>query len=365
MFSLFKKQPQPKSLSFKARVTAFWEWFAQNAKHFAEEIEAHRCEALQPGVDSKIEELFPGFVWSFGAGAEGGGHSFTFSGDGNPHRQLLAAFWLSQAPSVAGWTFHAAKQPADDPAKLRLEVAGRSFDPLAFWVIPRVDETHERINLTVWHPEFADLDERLRWTVIFLYLDQVLGEIGTQAWIGEIDPGEDRLSDAMPLRELPSFIEKAASEHGWNKSGPGESWTSYHLENATPGALRRDIMAGTTCQIVLIAESESGHLDPDPLEGTGAEYLYVAFAASHLPAGGEVAARSEIETSLNGALTGAASGRVLGGALGLEHAYIDVLVFDGANSVALIEETLRPLKLPEGTTLERFARSHAAERQRL
>jgi hypothetical protein len=221
---------------------------------------------------------------------------------------------------------------------------------------------HERVNLSVFHPALAELDERMRWTVIFLYLDEVLGEIGTQNWIGEIEPGEKHLGDAMPLRELPSFIEKLATERGWKKGGPGETWTSFHLESPATGALRRDIIAGTTCQIVLVAESEEGHLDPDPLEGTGAEYLYLAFPASHLPAGNEVAARAEIEELLEAVLGGAGSGRVLGGALGLDHAYVDVLIFDGANSVELIELALKPRGLPPGTTLERFAKAHAAER---
>jgi hypothetical protein len=365
MFSLFKRSADPKSLTFKARVAMFWKWFADHASRFTAEIDGRRCAALQPTVSAKINELFPEFAWSFGPSAEASGHSFTLSGEGNPHRQLLAAFWLEQAPSFPGWTFHASKQPTRDLSSLRLEIGDRAFDPLAFWLIPQVDETRERIDLTVWHPAFAELEERLRWTIIFLYLDEVLGEIGTQNWIGQIEPGEDRLSDAMPLRELPSYIAKVAADYGWKKGNPGETWTSYHLENAAPGALRRDIIAGTTSQIVLIAEAENGHLDPDPLEGTGAEYLYVAFPASHLPAGDEVSARSRIEDALEAVLTSAGSGRVLGGAVGLEHAYVDLLIFDGATSVDLIETALRPLQLPAGTTLERFARAHASERKQL
>ena len=365
MLSLFKRYADSKARTFKRRVENFWEWFTAQAAFFADELDAKRAPDLHPIAEEKVAELFPGFAWAFGREAEQSGHSFTLTGEGNPHRQLLAAFWREQAPQIPGWTFHASKQRARDLASLRLEIGARAFDPIAFWLVPQIDETHERFNLKVWHPAFSGLDERFRWTVIFLYLDEVLGEIGTQSWIGEIDLGEEGLSDAMPLRELPSFIEKVAAERGWQKGAPGETWTSYHLENAAPGTLRRDIMAGTTCQIVLIAESESGHLDPDPLEGSGAEYLYLAFPATHLPAGNEVAARARIEEALDQALASPASGKVLGGALGLEHAYIDLLVFDGANSVALIESALRPLQLPAGTTLEHFARSRAAERQQL
>ena len=168
----------------------------------------------------------------------------------------------------------------------------------------------------------------------------------------------------MPLRELPSFIEGVAKDYGWKKGSPGETWTSFHLESPSDSsALRQDIIAGTTCQIVLIAESETGHLDPDPLEGSGAEYLYLAFPASHLPKGNEVSARAELEEALDAALAAARSGRVLGGALGLKHAYVDVVIFDGARSIDLIEATLKPFNLPEGTTLERFAKARAAERR--
>ena len=366
MFSLLKRTVAPKNLTFRERVAAFWTWFQSQAPHFAAEIEARRGPALQPAVSAKVDEFFRELAWSFGPGNSETEHSFTLTGEGNPHRQLLTAFWESMAPSIPGWTFYSSKQPVRDISALKLEINHQSFDPLAFWVIPRVDELHEKFNLKVYHPAFRDLEERMRWTVIFLYLDEVLGELGTQNWIGEIEPGDRELRDAMPLRELPTFIEGMAKEYGWKKGAPGDTWTSFHLESpADSTALRRDIIAGTTCQIVLIAESETGHLDPDPLEGSGAEYLYLAFPAAHLPKGNEVAARAELEEALEAALAAASSGRVLGGALGLKHAYIDVVIFDGPKSIDLIEATLKPFNLPPGTTLERFAKAHASERREL
>ncbi len=58
-----------------------------------------------------VNELSPGFAWVFGPGADGIGHSFTLSGEGVIHRQLLALQWLSRAPVINGWTFYAARQP--------------------------------------------------------------------------------------------------------------------------------------------------------------------------------------------------------------------------------------------------------------
>jgi hypothetical protein len=212
----------------------------------------------------------------------------------------------------------------------------------------------------VWHPSFASLDERLRWTVIFLYLDEVLGEVGTQAWIGEIEPGEHQLRDAIPLKELPTFVADVAEEYGWEKGGPGEVWTSYTVEDPIPGALRRDIVAGCTCQLVLVAESETGHLDPDPLEGTGADYVYVAFPANQFPEGGEAEARERIEEVLDAALGAGAAGRVVGGALGLDHAYIDLLLFDGPKSLEIVRSALRAQGLAAISTVQYFARSRGA-----
>ena len=119
MFSFFKRsQPKKEELTFKNRVQNFWRWYAEVAPRFYQTIEAKDCPSLAGEVSTKVNEMLPGFAWVFGPGANGNGHSFTLSGEGDIHRQLLTMFWRSQAPEISGWTFYHARQPGSVEGKI-------------------------------------------------------------------------------------------------------------------------------------------------------------------------------------------------------------------------------------------------------
>lgn len=357
MFSLFKRKapPVPAEVAFKTRVARFWKWYASVADDYYRAIEEGRIREFSDDVTQHVNEVIKGFAWVFGPGPKGQGHSFTVSGEGDQHRQLLAAYWQRQAPKLPGWTFYGSRQPAQNLGN-RLKVDGHDFEGKAFWLTPSVDTNAERVHLIVWHPLFPKLDDRTRWMVLFLMLDEALGEIGTQNWIGRIEMDDQHLASAIPLTELRAFVERVQAEHQWKKGGPGELVSLYRLKEEHSGGLRGDIFVGSTVVMPLIDGflEANGELK-DPLAGTGADYVYISFDIGVLPKGDEANARGEIENALTAALEPDASGWVLGGAMGRGNAYIDLLLFDGANSVKLVFDTLRKRKLPAGTSLNYFA----------
>lgn len=360
MFSWLKPKAPQAEFTFKARVEEFWQWFSASAERFYQTIEDKRCGDLTEEVSAAIDLLLPGISWVFGPG-ENGGHSFTLTGEGNAHRQFLARQWLACAPPLPGWTFYSSRQPSDSTGWC-INLGEHKFDANAFWLTPDVNTERERVDLTVWHPLFPELDNRTRWTVLFLFLDEVLGEIGTQTWIGQIEMNDTRLSEAIPLAELGGFIAKTENDTGWKKFPPGEAWTSYQCEEPEQRFARDDILVGTTCAWDLIgdyAEAE-GELE-DPLAGFGADYVYVQFPKTFLPVGREVDTRGEIEDALEEALA-PRSGLHLGGALGLDFAYIDLLIFDGSASLEIIRQVLQKHRLPKGTLIDFFAKEHRARR---
>ncbi len=94
----------------------------------------------------------------------------------------------------------------------------------------------------------------------------------------------------------------------------------------------------------------------DPLAGTGADYVFVAFAASILPRGRQVEIRAQIEDALDAALMSSASGRLLGGATGTLNAYIDLLLFDGAAGIEIIKRIMGEKGLPAGSSINYFSK---------
>jgi hypothetical protein len=364
MPSLFKrKSVAVAEATFKRRVHQFWAWYAGAAPRFYQAIEDGRSAGLAAEVSAKVDEVVLGFAWVFGPGENGQGHSFTLSGEGDLHRQLLAIYWQSQAPSLPGWKFYAARQPGSLRGK-QIAISSGKFDPLEFRVSPSVDLDAKKFDLTAWHPRFDTMTERERSLMVQLFLDEALGEYGTQQWIGKIKLGSKRLADSMPLEELSEFSQRVQAEHGWKKLPPGESATVYRCKESRSRFLRGDIVTGTTMHPRLINEylKAKGELE-DPLKGTGADYVFVTFDAQILPAGNESHARGEIEDALDKALRMSASGRLLGGAWGSENAYVDLLLFDGPASIEIVTGVLLERRLPAGSSINYFAKEKRALRR--
>jgi hypothetical protein len=361
MLSLFKRQT-PSEITFKTRVEKFWSWYSDQAPRLFEIVDRGESPSLAHEVSAKVDELLPGFAWVFGPGKGGIGHSFTLSGEGVLHRQLLAMFCVSRAPELEGWTFYASRQPGSIDG-IVLDIGAHKFDPLELWITPHVNHEVKKVDITVWHPLMGHIDPNHRMGPVFLFLDEVLGEFGTGQWIGEIKLDDKRLADAIPLKELYSFVKKVEADTGWKKLPPGEVSTLYRSRQPHNRFLRGDVLVGSTMHPRLINEylSAEGLLE-DPLRGTGADYVFVTFDAGILPAGNQIDARAKIEDALDAALRNASSGRLLGGAFGTRFAYIDLLLYDGNTSLEIVTSVLSREGLPAGTAINFFAKEKIRNR---
>ncbi|MGZ8939166.1 MAG: hypothetical protein ACXW32_08135 [Limisphaerales bacterium] len=348
---LFGKGSSETGRTFKERVENFWGWFPTVSERLAAELKAKKTSAIADEVSAAVDRLGPGFAWE--VGPDGDKDSLTLSGEGNLHRQLLTQYWLQRAPVIPGWNFYSARQ-ADATRRLELVIEGKTFFGAQIWVSPTLDKEDEKFDLALWHPEWERLDEKQRWTMLFIFLDTQLGEYGTQRWIGRIEFSEVQLKEAMALDELPEFIAKTSEQEGWENRAPGESTTVYQLEPHDRFA-RGDVVFGSTMHLPLVNDylNAEGKLE-DPLAGTGADYVYLALGIEHLPKGEEVAARARFEDALDEQLRAEGLGRLLGGATGSRFGYIDLLIFDGERSVTAIEQVLKGMKV--GMHLNYFAK---------
>jgi hypothetical protein len=364
MFSFFRRKPAPSiptSPTFNERVDAFWTWYAGVADRFFQTIEDKRCGDLANEVSAKVDELLPGFAWVFGPG-ENGGHSFTLSGEGIMHKQLLALHWLSRAPRLPGWTFYACRQ-SGSISNISIKIGGIDFSSKEIWVTPVIDRENEYFDLTFWHPAWENLEKSEKFRVTFLFLDEALGEYGTGWWIGRIDFGKDKLAASFPLEELAAHIHTTSTAEGWKKYPTGQSISLLRFSEVEDVFPRSDTFTQATLIPPLIRDyfEAKGSLE-EPLPGLGADYVYVSLPSLILPKGEEVSTRGEFEDHLDTALKPAGLGRCLGGALGRERFYIDLLLLDGARSIEVVITALRQLKVPAGTMIEYFSREKLGRR---
>ena len=367
MLSLFRsRHPQDEMPTCNDRIRGFWEWFQQVAPEFRRTINEGGCDDLAEPTSAKVSECFPGFAWVYGPPSEGKvGHSFTLSGEGVECRQLLALHWLQQAPEIDGWSFHASRQPGPISGHV-ITMAGMKFDPKEIWVTPSVDVDGERVDLTVWHPAWPDLEKRQKWRVVFLFLDEVLGEYGTGWWIGEIRLENDRLRDSFPLEELGEYVRQLSAAKGWKKFPPGVEYSLLKIKPSDEVYPRSDLLTLTTAAPDLFRDHREakGELE-DPFAGTGADYVYVSFDKNLLTVGNEVEERGELEDLLDGVLKSRRSGQCVGGGFGLRRGYVDLLIFDGKRSMDLIVGALRGSRFAKGASIEYFAKEKRKQAVRL
>ena len=348
-------------MTFKNRVTEFWDWYMQVADRFYQTIENGQCDQLTDEVGDFMYRVMPGMSWAFGPGLEeaSSGHSFTLSGEGQLAKQLLAQYWCNRAPEIPHWTFYGSRQPT--PVEALKDIAiqisdDEQVDVEHFVLSTSVDEESQSIDIVAWHPTFVQVPEEHHMQILFLLLDEALGEFGTQMWLGNIaiepvTPGEK----TKWLYELPKFIEQVNAYHRWEKMPPLESYTLYEV-NSPSESPRGDTVVGTTCvpSVVFDLLENQGKLPEDPFDGIGAEFAYVAVDGAVFPDGSESDVRGNIEDALGDALESELSGRTLGGAFGSRESYIDLLLLDGDHSRDIVQQTLDDLQLRGRARVESY-----------
>lgn len=347
-------------VTFRTRVQEFWQWFPGVAGQLAETIKSGDQEKtmafLGASFTNDVREKIGGLSWVFGVGEGNGRLSFTVTGEGQVSRQLLSHFWLTQAVEVPGWDFYCFRQPSpvEQLAGSGIEVGDNKrvdFDTLM--VATEVDEENENVNITAWHEVFDELEDVDRFQILYLLLDEALGEYGTQTKLGSIEFRPD--PNASPLAELPGFLAQTWSEKGWQERSPLETYSGYQ---ADPGEDfdRADTIAGYTIvpNVVIEFLNQRGQLDEDPIEGTGAELIFVRVDRGHLDDEDPLEFRTSIEDEISKRLNGG-GGYVIGGATGVHNSYIDIVIFDGHRSRAAIDEALEELQLDGKYEIRPFA----------
>lgn len=347
-----------KPTTYKQRVLQFWDWFRVVAERFQQAIDQGHCRDLIDETSAHVHQMLPHVGWVYGPGSRPDHHSLTLAPEGNRSHQFLTELWWQLAPELPRWEFFPAKQPNNCLEDQEICIGGQRLSASDIMFSYAVDEQEQKLDVSAWHPVFQALDEEQCYQLLFLWLDELLGEFGTENWIGNIDVRQMRAERSGRLLQLRETVDEVCREKGWAKGPPHSLFSLYERQQPGHGFLRADSITGVSCHMELIQQYFASEGDPDDLlEGTGADFVFVHFPASFLPRGNEAAARGDLEDAFGSRLAQSHSGQLIGGAMGLQRAYVDLVIYDGEQSLNLIETTARELQLPEGTAIHHFARS--------
>lgn len=364
LFSCADDSTEPDAPQLRARVEGFWSWFGSVEAQLYGSIQARDFHA--EAFAGQMQQHLPGLAWEFCPVAEEGREGLTISGDGDPRLRLVAHYLIGRAPTLQHFRLFAARQAQADVAEASVQLqGGEAMDFADFRFDVDFDAEHQCLELRVHHPQFAGLPEEARQQLSFLALDNALGEDLIETHVGGIDiatQADERLR--WSIDALRRQARAALSLHEIDADvDPMEQWVGFQNDPdvVTGGsAPRADIIAGTTRHPSFIDLGEDAELD-QLLQPLGAVLCYIQFPTSCLAAGEEVAQRGRLEDELQTAMGPAGLGVLVGGALGSQRAYIDLMLCDEAAALPVIREVLRNAGLLEAAQLRYFGAARAAE----
>lgn len=188
-------------------INDFWVWWSGvGADACAEAIADREPGRIADQVSAKVAAIHPDLAWELAAG-EVSEHKLVLTAEGNPDLRPLARRWVLAAPAAdPTWSYDDHRGPVQDAEGVTLG-AGPVAPEIGFReVVIGARRSGARVDVTVYHPVFADLPEEARIQVAFLALDSALGENDTELWVGEIATATVRPMDGFGLHALRSLV---------------------------------------------------------------------------------------------------------------------------------------------------------------
>ena len=203
-----------------ASIDAFWSWWQKSGAAIARAFDGGSGPkpALTAAMSKHVAAIHEDLDWEFGKGARSR-HHLCLSGKGDPVLRVITERWVKRGPGAdETWEFYPARQPSPG-AGHRLEIAGHTVDLDAFTFTVTEEESRETLDIVAHHPVFKRIrDEKLRTQVLYLTLDDLLGEDGAERWLGAVD--ESRTPFASPV----SYAELRVRVEDLGKRATGEQW---------------------------------------------------------------------------------------------------------------------------------------------
>ncbi|YAL82423.1 DUF695 domain-containing protein [Dermacoccaceae bacterium W4C1] len=222
IFGRGKKSPSERMARQNAAIEEFWQWWnTTGARQWGEHVGTSIPDDAVEDIGRRVAAIDDGLAWEFGAGSQAA-HLLVVSPEGNPELRAVAARWLAAAPPTDFvWSYADARQPVTDLG-MDVQIGGVTVD--FSQALVGVNRTGTRVDVNLYHPTFAELDDNGRTMAMFLMLDATLGEKGTESWIGELTPSQAPPMDGFGLSGLRAVVRDLAADFTTEQGEP--AWVS-------------------------------------------------------------------------------------------------------------------------------------------
>jgi len=192
----------------------FWTWWDDVKDQFRDAIATEFATDIPDEITQRLKAMHPDLTWQITPGVASR-HSLNVASGGSRLLRLISGRWaLGAPPDDADWEYRPGRMPFEPDV---ISVRGIDVDPADLRLDIEVDKLFERLNFTVSHEAFAQLDYEESRDVTLDFFDAVLGEDEVERWLGMLEI-VDHASDAVGLDAILATLMEARD--GFT----GQSW---------------------------------------------------------------------------------------------------------------------------------------------
>ncbi|HWD05668.1 MAG TPA: hypothetical protein VG674_24785 [Amycolatopsis sp.] len=214
---------QPVPTDVEAAAAAFWtDWFELLPQVSAAlgDREPHRVEH---DLCKLVEALHPRLHFALERGRMAI-YALVVSGQEDPELRPVTDAWKAAAPpDDAIWEYHDSVPPVPDPAGVTVNLGEHRISLADVRVVAQVDD--DVVDVAVYHPALAELDEADRTTMTFLPLDATLGERLAAERLRRVETAQAEPEGTISLAELRDLVRELGGTDGPGGSGGREGET--------------------------------------------------------------------------------------------------------------------------------------------
>lgn len=195
-------------------IADFWLWWADARQSVLDCYDGGAEPTFVAALSERVDAIHPDLQWEFGPGRDRP-HQLTVTAVGDPALRVTANRWQAAAPDDPNFEFYTARQRHPE-LMVSIDFGTGQVDFAAFRVGVRIDDDRQRFDLFVYHPQFSELHEDQIPQILWVVLDNALGEDAVVTWIGEVEwvrvlPQETEGLEVWTLAELRDAVDDVAS----------------------------------------------------------------------------------------------------------------------------------------------------------
>ena len=212
-----KEKPAPARPGPAQLAERFWQGWYELLPEVSAALGDREPQRVENQLCDLVAALHPELHFSLDRGQRAI-YALVVSGQEDPRLRPYTDAWRAAAPAEdAIWEYHDSVPPVPDPTLVTVNLGTHRIPLAEVRVVAQVDG--DVVDVAVYHPEMAALDQAARDAMTYLPLDAALGERLAAERLRRVETASTEPADTIGLMELRALVEGLAEPKNIGGSG--------------------------------------------------------------------------------------------------------------------------------------------------